>query len=180
MSRVGNKPIDLPKGVSFEEKNGTCFVKGPKGALEQSVPKRVAVAVADGKVVVTRNGDTKQAKSNHGLLRALLQNMVTGVNTGWTKKLEIQGVGYSAEVEGQTMTMRLGYSHPVVFPVPEGISIEIEKGTKITIAGIDRAAVGHTAAVIRGFRKPDAYKGKGIRYADELVRLKPGKAGATA
>lgn len=180
MSRVGNKPIDLPKGVTVEEKSGCCFVKGPKGALEQAIPKRVAVEITSDLVTVTRDNDSKQARANHGLMRALLQNMVTGVKTGWAKKLEIQGVGYSAEVEGQTMTMRLGYSHPVVFPVPAGISIEIEKGTKITVNGIDRAAVGHVAAVIRGFRKPDAYKGKGIRYADELVRLKPGKAGATA
>ena len=180
MSRVGKKPVVIPKGVTIEIKDGVCTVKGPKGDLSRPIPERIQVEVADGQAVVTRERETKKARSLHGLFRALLQNMTTGVSDGWTKKLEIQGVGYSAEIEGSTMTMRLGYSHPVEYQVPDGITVQIEKGTNITVTGIDREAVGQVAAVIRGFRKPDAYKGKGIRYADELIRLKPGKAGVTA
>jgi large subunit ribosomal protein L6 len=179
MSRVGTKPIQIPKGVSVEQANGAVKVKGPKGQLEQAIPPRIEVEDKGGMIQVTRTRENKQSRAYHGLTRALLQNMVTGVHAGWSKKLRIEGVGYSADVEGQLLTMRLGYSHPVEYTVPEDIKVEVEKNTQITVSGIDRAAVGHVSAVIRGFRKPDAYKGKGVRYADEHIKLKPGKAGVT-
>ena len=179
MSRVGNKPIDIPKGVTVEQSGGSVTVKGPKGQLEQAIPPRIEVEIESGKVQVNRTSDNKQSRAFHGLTRALMQNMVTGVHAGWAKKLQIEGVGYSADVEGQQLTMRLGYSHPVEYTVPDDIKVEVEKNTKITVSGIDRAAVGHVSAVIRGFRKPDAYKGKGVRYANEQIKLKPGKAGVT-
>ncbi len=179
MSRVGNKPVELPKGVTVEQSGGSVKVKGPKGQLEQAIPPRIEVAIESSKVQVNRTSDNKQSRAFHGLMRALLQNMVTGVHAGWAKNLRIEGVGYGADVEGQQLTMRLGYSHPVEYTIPDDIKVEVEKNTKITVSGIDRAAVGHVSAVIRGFRKPDAYKGKGVRYADEQVKLKPGKAGVT-
>jgi large subunit ribosomal protein L6 len=179
MSRVGNKPVQLPKGVTIEQANGAVKVKGPKGQLEQAIPPRIEIEINGGSAQVTRTRENKQSRAYHGLMRALLQNMVTGVNAGWSKHLQIQGVGYSADVEGQLLTMRLGYSHPVEYTVPDDIKVEVEKNTKITVTGIDRAAVGHVSAVIRGFRKPDAYKGKGVRYAGEQIKLKPGKAGVT-
>jgi len=179
MSRVGNKPVEIPKGVPVDQANGAVKVKGPKGQLEQAIPPRIEIEVDGGLAKVSRTRENKQSRAFHGLMRALLQNMVTGVNAGWSKKLQIQGVGYSADVEGQKLTMRLGYSHPVEYTVPDDILVEVEKNTKITVSGIDRAVVGHVSAVIRGFRKPDAYKGKGVRYANEHVKLKPGKAGVT-
>ncbi len=178
MSRVGNKPIELPKGVSFDQSSGQMNVKGPKGALARPLPDLVQVEQQGTTLTVARANDTKQAKSNHGLCRALLQNMVTGVNDGWTKQLRIEGVGYAADLEGRELHLRLGYSHPVVYPIPDGVDVEVgPRGAVITLTGIDRELVGHVAAVVRGFRKPDAYKGKGVRYADEYVKLKPGKAG---
>jgi large subunit ribosomal protein L6 len=178
MSRVGNKPVVIPDGVSIEIKDGLCSVKGPKGQLQQAIPRRIAVEIEDARVVVRRQSDAKTVRALHGLFRALLQNMTTGVKDGWAKKLTIHGIGYAAEVQGQTMTLRLGFSHPVTYVVPDGIKVEVDKATSIKVSGIDRGAVGQVAADIRGFRPPDAYKGKGIRYADETVRLKPGKAGA--
>lgn len=178
MSRVGNKPIELPKGVSFQQTTGTMGVKGPKGSLQRPVPAHVQVAEQGGSLQVSRVNDTKQARSNHGLCRALLQNMVTGVHAGWSKQLSIQGIGYAAELAGKELHLRLGYSHPVIYPIPDGVDLVVgPRGAQVTINGIDRELVGHVAAVIRGFRKPDAYKGKGVRYADEHVKLKPGKAG---
>ncbi len=180
MSRVGNKPVVIPDGVTVEVANGICAVKGPKGHLEREIPRRITVEIEGGKAVVRRESDAKSVRALHGLFRALLQNMTTGVKDGWTKKLAIHGIGYAAEVQGQEMTLRLGFSHPVSYRVPDGITVTVDKGTSITVSGIDRESVGQVAAVIRGFRPPDAYKGKGIRYADEVVRLKPGKAGAAA
>ncbi len=180
MSRVGNKPIELPKGVSFQQTAGNMGVKGPKGSLERPLPGLVQVEEQDGILRVSRTRDSKQARANHGLCRALLQNMVTGVHAGWSKELRIEGIGYAADLEGQELHLRLGFSHPVVYPIPDGVDIEVgPRGAVVKVAGIDRELVGHVAAVIRGFRKPDAYKGKGIRYADEYVKLKPGKAGVT-
>ena len=178
MSRVGRKPIELPKGVSFNQSGGKMTVKGPKGTLARPLPDLVQVGLKGTTVTVTRANDTKQARANHGLCRALLQNMVTGVNIGWTKQLRIEGVGYAADIQGRELHLRLGYSHPVEYPIPDGVDVEVgPRGAAITFTGIDRELVGHVAAVVRGFRKPDAYKGKGIRYADEYVKLKPGKAG---
>jgi len=179
MSRIGNKPIEIPKGVSVDQAGKTITVKGPKGQLQTPLPPRIQIEL-DGNVLrVSRQRDVKQTRAFHGMLRALLQNMVTGVSTGWKKELRIEGIGYAADVNGQQMELRLGYSHHVPYTIPDGVTVTIEKGTQITVEGIDRAEVGHVAAVIRGFRKPDAYKGKGIRYLGEEVKLKPGKAAVT-
>ena len=179
MSRIGSKPIEIPKGVSIDQSGKTVHVKGPKGQLQTAIPPRIQIEMDGGVLRVQRGNDTKQTRAYHGLLRALLQNMVTGVNTGWKKQLVIMGIGYAADVEGQQMTLRLGYSHSVPYLIPDGVQVTVEKGTRISVEGIDRAAVGHVAAVIRGFRKPDPYKGKGIRYLGEEVKLKPGKAAVT-
>lgn len=180
MSRVGKKPVEVPKGVSADIAGETIKIKGPKGFLERGMLPGIQVKVDGNQIVVERDNEHQQTRAFHGLMRALLQNMVTGVADGWTKKLEIVGVGYSAEVAGQSMTLKLGYSHPVTYTVPAGVQVNVEKGNQISVHGIDRQAVGQVAAVIRGFRKPDAYKGKGIRYKGEMIKLKPGKAGVTA
>ena len=179
MSRVGNKPIEIPKGVSVSEAGGAIHVEGPKGALEQIVPPHIEVALDGGSIRVSRDNNWKQTKSFHGMTRALLQNMVTGVTAGWKKEMRIEGVGYAADVEGSTMNLRLGYSHQVRYDIPDGVTVTVEKGNQITVEGVDRELVGHVAAVIRSFRKPDAYKGKGIRYKGEQIKLKPGKAAVT-
>lgn len=179
MSRVGRKPVELPQGVSVELSGGRVAVKGPRGALERPVLPNIELQVADGVVQVNRTNDVKQTRAYHGLMRALLQNMVTGVKDGWQKKLRIEGIGYGADVEGSVLTLRLGYSHHVVYEIPQGVQVAVEKATRLTVEGIDREAVGHVAAVIRGFRKPDCYKGKGVRYEGEEIKLKPGKAAVT-
>lgn len=176
MSRVGKKPVNIPGKVKVGVSDGRVTVEGPKGALSRQISDKVQVAVDGGKVVVTRTGDDRQSRSLHGLMRALIQNMVTGVSDGFEKRLEIVGIGYKAELAGPNLTLSLGYSHPVVYGVPKGISIEVEKGTRLVVRGADRQVVGEAAAKIRGFRPPDAYKGKGIRYANEVVKLKAGKA----
>ncbi len=176
MSRVGNLPIPLPSGVTVEVAAGRVNVKGPKGSLSQAVVDHVGVAVADGRVGVSRDNDSRPSRANHGLMRALLSNMVTGVTRGWEKKLAVIGVGYRAEVRGNKLVLNLGYSHPVEYPVPNGINVEVDKQNVITVAGIDRQQVGQVAAEIRAWRKPDSYKGKGVRYVDERVRIKAGKS----
>jgi len=176
MSRIGKLPIPLPAGVTAEVAPNAVTVKGPKGQLSQFIVDRVAVAVEGGQIVVTRANESKQARSNHGLMRSLLDNMVRGVTNGFEKRLEIVGVGYRAEVSGRTLTMQLGYSHPIEYAIPEGITIEVERNNKISVKGIDKQQVGQVAADVRGFRKPDHYKGKGIRYEGEYVRLKAGKS----
>lgn len=175
MSRVGNKPIPVPKGVTITI-GDVVAVKGPKGQLSTPVVGGVDVSVTDDVLSVTRHSDHRTHRANHGLMRALIANMVTGVTTGFEKKLEIIGVGYKAENKGKNVVFNLGYSHPIDFTPPEGVSVTIDKGTKVSVKGIDREAVGQTAAVIRGFRPPDSYKGKGVRYEGETVRLKAGKA----
>lgn len=177
MSRIGNQPVTLPKGVTVTRSGETLSAKGPKGQLSMAVPDFVDFEIADDEVVVKRHNDSKPARARHGLGRALLANMVTGVSEGFSKKLEIVGVGYRAELKGKVLVLSLGYSHPVEFPVPEGIEIKVEKPTALTVSGIDKEQVGQVAAVLRGYRAPDAYKGKGVRYADETIRLKAGKAG---
>jgi len=176
MSRIGRLPIPLPSGVQFSESDGAVTVKGPKGELRSALPANVSVALDGGQIVVQRDSDARQARANHGLARALVNNMVVGVSTGFEKKLEVIGIGYRAEVKGSALVMNLGYSHPIEFPVPQGISISVDKQNKITVAGIDKQQVGQVAAVIRAFRKPDHYKGKGVRYANEHVRIKTGKS----
>jgi large subunit ribosomal protein L6 len=175
MSRIGNKPVTLPKGVEVQVSSGEIRVKGPKGQLTQHIVDGIAVDVQDGVATVTRNSDVKQIRANHGLIRALLNNMVIGVSEGFTRNLEIIGVGYKAEIKGNKAVFNLGYSHPVEFPFPEGIKISVDKNTKVSVTGISKEAVGQAASEIRGFRPPDAYKGKGVRYEGEYVRLKAGK-----
>jgi large subunit ribosomal protein L6 len=178
MSRIGKVPIPIPQGVEIKQAGSAVEVKGPKGVLSHSIPPGISLQVADGMIHVKRKGDAKRTRSLHGLTRTLVANMVTGVTQGFEKGLEIVGIGYRAGVGGKNLQLNLGYSHPVIYPIPEGIQVEVEKQNKITVKGIDKQKVGQVAAEIRSFRKPEPYKGKGIRYADEQVRRKAGKAKA--
>ncbi len=178
MSRIGKKPIAIPKGVQVAVNGGRVEVQGPKGKLGLTVHELCSVQVTDGKIVVSRGADHRTAKALHGLTRALVANMVRGVTEGFEKKLEIVGIGYRAQLAGRSLTFNLGYSHPIVFPLPEGVQAEVDKQTSITLRGVDKHLVGQTAAQIRSLRRPDPYKGKGVRYVDEVVRKKVGKAGA--
>lgn len=180
MSRVGKKPVILPKGVQAELREGVLSVKGPKGALTFDLPRLVEVQVQEGQILVFPKGQDRFARAEHGLARARIQNMVTGVTEQFRKDLEIQGVGYRAEVKGHDLQLSLGFSHPVLFPIPEGIKIGVKKQTELTIEGCDRQLVGQTAAEIRGLKPPEPYQGKGIRYVGEVVRHKVGKAAAGA
>lgn len=176
MSRIGRAPITLPSGVEMNAKGREITIKGPKGSLSWEHPRRVEVAV-DGNVVrVSRARDDKRSRELHGLARALLNNMVLGVSEGFQKKLEIQGVGYQAKMQGNKLTMQIGFSHPVEMPVPEGVTCECPDATHIVVSGIDKQKVGQFAAEIRKVRKPEPYKGKGIRYEGEVVLRKAGKA----
>jgi len=177
MSRIGKRPIPIPKDVTVEIKEDLLQVKGPKGELRKKIHPSVEVSREDDQLIVTVNGDTRKSHALHGLFRALIANMVTGVNQGFQRELEIVGVGYRAEVSGKKATFHLGYSHPIVFELPDGIDAKIEK-TKITLSGIDKELLGRTAAKIRNFRAPEPYKGKGIKYVEESIRRKAGKSGA--
>jgi large subunit ribosomal protein L6 len=178
MSRIGKKPIAIPKGVQVAVNGGQVEVQGPKGKLGLTVHELCSVQVSDGIIVVRRAADHRTAKALHGLTRALVANMVRGVTEGFERKLEIVGIGYRVQLSGRNLTFSLGYSHPILFPLPEGVQAEVEKQTLITIRGVDKHLVGQTAAQIRSLRRPDPYKGKGVRYADEVVRKKVGKTGA--
>lgn len=179
MSRIGFKPVSVPSSVQVKVTPEQVEVKGPKGALETRIPPQIDVKLEDGTIQINRTAEDKQSKSFHGLIRALIQNNVIGVTEGFKKQLKIIGVGYRAEVKGKNLEMQLGFSHPVIFPVPDGIQISVEpKDNIITVEGIDKQQVGEVAAVIRRFREPDSYKGKGIRYLDERISLKAGKTGA--
>ena len=176
MSRIGNKPVAVPGGVTVSANDGTLTVKGPKGELNQKIAEGITFEI-DGEVAkVNRANDSKPYRANHGLMRALLNNMVTGVSKGFERKLEINGVGYKASTQGNKAVFNLGYSHPIEFPFPEGVTISVDKNTSVTVSGIDKERVGQAAAEIRGFRPPDSYKGKGVRYEGEYVRLKAGKS----
>jgi large subunit ribosomal protein L6 len=175
MSRIGKQPIAIPPKVKVEVKGQKVFVEGPKGKLDWELPHRTSLKVQDGKVVVSREGDDARAKALHGLSRALVNNMVRGVSEGFVKKLEIQGVGFKAAVAGNNVTMNLGYSHPIVYPIPAQIKVTVEENTKLTIEGPDRQVVGEVAAELRSFYPPEPYKGKGVRYSDERVIRKEGK-----
>ncbi|MBW2066538.1 MAG: 50S ribosomal protein L6 [Deltaproteobacteria bacterium] len=177
MSRIGKRPIPIPKDVTVEIKEDLLQVKWPKGELRKKIHPSVEVSREDDQLIVTVNGDTRKSHALHGLFRALIANMVTGVNQGFQRELEIVGVGYRAEVSGKKATFHLGYSHPIVFELPDGIDAKIEK-TKITLSGIDKELLGRTAAKIRNFRAPEPYKGKGIKYVEESIRRKAGKSGA--
>ncbi|HXU76183.1 MAG TPA: 50S ribosomal protein L6 [Methylomirabilota bacterium] len=175
MSRIGKQPIAIPPKVKVEVKGQQVNVEGPKGKLTWELPRRTSLKVAEGKVIVSRQGDDAQAKALHGLSRALVNNMVRGVSEGFVKKLEIQGVGFKAAVQGKIVNLNLGYSHPVVYDIPDQIKVTVEENTKLTIEGPDRQVVGQVASEIRSFYPPEPYKGKGVRYADERVIRKEGK-----
>ena len=175
MSRIGKQPIALPPKVKVEVKGQKVHVEGPKGKLNWELPARTSAKVTDGKVDVTRSGDDAQTRALHGLSRALINNMVNGVSEGFVKKLEIQGVGFKAAVQGKVVNMSLGYSHPINYNIPDQIKVTVDENTKITIEGPDRQVVGQVAAELRGFYPPEPYKGKGVRYSDERVERKEGK-----
>jgi large subunit ribosomal protein L6 len=177
MSRIGKLPVEIPKNVTIDVVDSTVYVKGPKGELSQYILPFVLVKLESGKAIIERKGDDKPSRSAHGLTRTLIANMVEGVTKGFRKSLEIQGVGYRAAKAGANLNVSLGYSHPVLFEAPAGISFAVEGQTKIHVDGIDKQRVGQTAAEIRDLRPPEPYKGKGIRYEGEVVRKKLGKAG---
>ena len=178
MSRIGRLPVAIPAGVTVDiQENNHVVVKGPKGTLERTLPAEMSIKVEDGHVVVTRPSDLKKMKALHGLTRTLIHNMVVGVSEGYTKTLEVNGVGYRASKQGKKLTLNLGYSHPVEMEDPEGLETVLEGQNKITVKGIDKEKVGQYAAEIRDKRRPEPYKGKGIKYADETIRRKVGKTG---
>ena len=178
MSRIGRMPIAIPAGVTVEiAENNNVTVKGPKGTLARALAPEMEIKIEDGHVVVTRPNDLKKMKSLHGLTRTLIHNMVVGVTEGYTKKLEVNGVGYRAQKQGKTLVLSLGYSHPVEMTDPEGVTTTLEGQNIIIVAGIDTEKVGQYAAEIRSKRRPEPYKGKGIKYADEVIRRKVGKTG---
>ncbi len=177
MSRIGKKPVAIPSGVQIALKEANLTVKGPKGELKQPVVAGVGISIEADQVLVQSADESKGARAYQGLMRALLANMVDGVTKGFEKVLEINGVGYRAELKGNTLNLALGFSHGIEYLLPQGISAEVEKQTKVIVRGIDKELVGATAAKIRSFRPPEPYKGKGIKYADERIIRKAGKTG---
>ena len=181
MSRIGRKPVSIPQGVKIQIEGGTVRAEGPKGKLMQPVPAGLSAKLENDQLVISRSGDDRKMRALHGLARALVANMVTGVKDGFERKLDIVGIGYRAQLQGRVIQLALGYSHPVIFPLPEGITAEIDRQVSITLRGADKALLGQTAAKLRSLREPDPYKGKGIKYSDEVIRRKVGKkAGAGA
>lgn len=178
MSRIGKKPIAIPKGVTVKVDGPAVDVKGPKGQMRQPLPPGVTVAIEDGVLVTRKAEDRRELDKFHGLARSLVNNAVLGVSEGWKRELDIVGVGYRAELKGKQVILALGYSHPVVFDVPAGIDIAIDKQTHITVTGVDRQLVGQVAANLRRLRKPDPYQQKGVRYTGEVLKKKAGKTGA--
>ena len=178
MSRIGKLPINVPAGVTVDVQGNSVMVKGPKGELQRDFPPEITVEKNDEQLVVTRHSDHRLHRSKHGLIRALLNNMVTGVSAGFKRQLHIEGVGYRANMDGKNLILNVGYSHPVVFEPPTDISFEVDKtGRELAVNGIDKEVVGEIAARIRRVRPPEPYKGKGIRYLGERIRRKAGKAG---
>ena len=178
MSRIGNKAIPVTAGVTVTISGNEVAVKGPKGELKHTLTARVSAEVNSetNEVIVARQDDSRFSKAEHGLNRSLISNMIEGVNTGWKKELEIRGTGYRGAVQGKTLNLNLGYSHPINYEIPEGITITMPEATKIVVEGIDKQLVGQVSANIRFYRKPDAYKGKGVRYVGEYIALKEGKS----
>jgi len=175
MSRIGKMPITIPAKVKVSVNGNLLAAEGPKGKLELNLPKHTAASIKGDQISVTRSGESAEAKAMHGLARALINNIVKGVSDGFQKKLEIQGVGFKAAVKGTNVDMALGYSHPILYPIPAGIKVTVEENTKLTIEGADRQVVGRVAADLRSFYPPEPYKGKGVRYAGEHVVRKEGK-----
>lgn len=178
MSRVGKLPIPIPQGVEILQEEAVLTVKGPKGTLSRTLPEQIQVERDGGVIHIRRKNETRQSRSLHGLLRALVYNMVHGVSQGFTKSMEIQGTGYRADVQNNVLNLSLGYSHPITFPLPEGVTASVERQTLIRLEAIDKELLGETAARIRSLRKVEPYKGKGIRYVGEHVHRKVGKAGS--
>ena len=178
MSRIGKKPIAIPKGVTVKVDAGGVEVKGPKGQMKQPLPPGVTAVVEEGQLVTRKAAEERELDKFHGLARSLVNNAVLGVTEGWKKELDIVGVGYRAELKGKQIVLALGYSHPVVFDVPAGIDVAIDKQTHITVTGVDRQLVGQVAANMRRLRKPDPYQQKGVRYTGEVLKKKAGKTGA--
>jgi large subunit ribosomal protein L6 len=176
MSRIGNKPIPIPDGVSIEKIEGGARVKGPKGTLTEKLPNAITFSIEGGSIVLRRPNEKKEIRALHGLARALIANMVLGVTKPFVKELEIQGVGYRAEASGNKLNMLLGFSHPVEISIPEGIKVSVDRNVIVRIEGTSRGKVGQFAANLRGIRPPEPYKGKGIRYVGEQIRRKVGKA----
>lgn len=177
MSRIGKMPIPVPAGVEVKIDGQVVEVKGPKGSLTHTVPSPITIVLEDGNIIVTRPDDERNSRSLHGLTRTLIANNIEGVTKGFTKGLEIVGTGYRVTVKGSAVEFALGYSHPILVEPPAGISFQVDGNTKITVVGIDKQAVGEVAANLRKLRKPEPYKGKGVRYAGEVVRRKAGKSG---
>ncbi len=175
MSRIGKIPVAIPPKVKVEVKDRKVFVEGPKGKLDWTLPRRTTVKVENNEVVVARQADDAESKALHGLSRALINNMVKGVSEGYVKRLEIQGVGFKAAVSGKNVNLNLGYSHPIVYPIPDQIKVTVEENTKILIEGPNKEIVGLVASEIRSYYPPEPYKGKGVRYSDEQVKRKEGK-----
>lgn len=177
MSRIGKLPVHIPDGVEVKVENNLVSAKGPMGSESVQIREEIEVKIDGKEIVLTRKNDDRKSRSLHGLSRTLVQNVVTGVKEGFTKKLEIQGVGYRAQMQGTAINLQLGYSHPIVIEPPQGIKIAVEANTKITVTGSNKQMVGDVAALIRSKRPPEVYKGKGVRYEGEFVRRKAGKAG---
>jgi len=180
MSRIGRLPVRLPPGVTVQLDDGSVVVKGPKGTDRHGLPAKIRVEIGDGMVRVVRDGDERQTRSLHGLMRKMIANSVVGLSQGFSRSLEIIGVGYRAEVKGNAIHLTLGYSHPIVYQLPPGMQAKVDRQTILTLEGNNRQLLGEVAAQIRGLRPPEPYKGKGIKYADEHIRRKAGKAAATA
>jgi len=179
MSRIGRMPVTVPKGTKVSLDGELFVAEGPKGKVSEKVISGIVVEIGEGQIDVKRTGESGDLRSKHGLMRALVANAVQGVTEGFEKVLEIKGVGYKAEVQGRAVNFTLGYSHPVIYAIPEGIDVEVDaKANRVTVRGARRQSVGQVAAEIRSLRRPDPYKGKGIKYADEVLRRKVGKAGA--
>jgi large subunit ribosomal protein L6 len=175
MSRIGKQPIAIPAQVKVDVKGSKVFVEGPKGKLDMEIPRRTTLKIDAGNVVVTRDGDDAEARAMHGLSRALVNNLVKGVSEGYTKKLEINGVGFKAAVQGKVVNLSLGYSHPINYDIPDQVKVTVEENTKITIEGPNKQVVGQVAAELRSYYPPEPYKGKGVKYADERIERKEGK-----
>jgi large subunit ribosomal protein L6 len=177
MSRIGKLPIEIPKGVEVKINNDIVTIKGPLGQLSQKIPSDIQVKIENNLIKVERKNDLKQTKALHGLIRSLLKNHIIGVTTGWTKKLQLVGVGFRANLKGNTLVLSLGFSHDVNFDLPSDVKAKVDQQVKIELTGIDKQKVGQVAAVIRGLKPPEPYKGKGIRYEDEEIIRKAGKTG---
>ena len=180
MSRIGRKPVPILAGVKVEKRQHDVVVKGPKGELSATVHPAIGFEVKDNHILVSRSSDSKENRALHGLWRALMNNMILGVTGGYTKKLELVGVGYRAEMKGKKLQLQLGFSHPILFAPPDGVKIEAPTQTNIVVSGIDKQLVGQVAAKIRSFRPPEPYKGKGVKYEGEYIRRKAGKAAAAS